>query len=89
MRAQTIAGMLLLTPCLLAQVGAQKPVPNLELRLLPGEMVNGVPQTFTFELINVSHHNVWVADPAVQCDDSYDGSLSLRVKFTPLHPPGS
>jgi hypothetical protein len=89
MRVQTIAGTLLLTPFLLAQGVAQKPVPNLELRLLPGEMVNGVPQAFTFELINVTHHNVWVANPAVQCDDTYDGYISLQLKFTPLDPPAS
>jgi hypothetical protein len=89
MRALTIAGTLLLTPLLLAQGNALKPVPNLELRLSPGEMVNGVPQTFTFRLINVSQHNVWVPDPTVECSNSVGGYLSLGVQFAPLHPPGS
>ena len=66
MRALTIVGALLLTPCLLAQGDAQKPLPNLELRILPGERVNGVPQAFTFELINITDHNVWV--PARRCN---------------------
>ena len=89
MRVLTIVGTLLLTPGVLARSDAQKPVPNLELRLLPRERINGIPRAFTFELINVTHHNVWVAEPAVQCDDSFDGTLSLRMKFIPLHPPGS
>ena len=89
MRVVTIAGTLLLTPFLLAQGDSQKPVANLELRLLPGEMVNGVPQEFTFRLINVTRHNVRVPEPTVECTDSYDGYLLLRVKFTPLHARGS
>ena len=89
MRFLTIAGTLLLTPFLLAQGDAPKPIANLELHLLPGEMANGVPRVFTFELINVTHHNVWVPEPTVECTDSYDGYFLLRVKFTPLHPPGS
>jgi hypothetical protein len=72
-----------------SQQDAPKPIANLELRLLSGEMANGVPQAFTFELINVSGHNVWVPVPGVDCEDSYDGYLLLRVKFTPLHSPGS
>jgi hypothetical protein len=26
-----------------------------------------------------------MAAPAIQCEDSFNGSVSLRVKFTPLH----
>ena len=89
MRVLTIAGTLLLTPFLLAQGDAPKPIANLELRLLPGEMANGVPRGFTFELINVTRHNVWVPEPTVECTDSYEGYLLLRVKFTPLYSPGS
>jgi hypothetical protein len=89
MRVLTIAGALLLASYLLAQEGAQKLVPNLELRLTPGELVNGVPQAFTFRLINVTLHNVWVPEPAMECTDSYNGYLWLGLKFTPLHMPGT
>jgi hypothetical protein len=75
MRVLTIAGTFLLTPFLLAQGDAPKPIANLELRLLPGEMANGVPQAFTFELINVSRHNVWVPEPTVECTNTYNGYL--------------
>ena len=88
-RARTIVGMLLLTTTLPAQENVQEPIPNLVLRLAAAEIVNSVPQAFTFRLINTSHHNVWVADPGVECADSYNGYFSLRVKFTPFHPPGS
>jgi hypothetical protein len=81
--------MLLLTTSLPAQGNAQEPIPKLVLRLAPAEIVNGVPQAFTFRLINITHHNVWVADPGVECTDSYNGYFSLRVKFTPFRPPGS
>jgi hypothetical protein len=83
----TIAWTLLLTPLLVPQRDAQKAVTNLELRFVPGYVVNGIPQAFTLELINVTGHNVWVADPGVQCIHSYYGYFSLRLKFTPLHPP--
>jgi hypothetical protein len=89
MRVLTLAGTLLLTPFLLAQGDAPTPIANLELRLLPGEMANGVPQAFTFELINVSRHNVWVPEPTVECTNTYNGYLWLRVRFTPLYSPGS
>jgi hypothetical protein len=89
MRMLTIAWMLLLTPLLMPLRDAQKAIPNLELRFVPGDMVNGIPQAFTFELINVTGHNVWVADPGVQCINSYYGYFSLRLHFTPLHPPAS
>lgn len=59
---------------------------NLELRLQPESMDSGVPQAFTFSLVNRSDHEVRVPVPAVECEDSFDGSLWLRLDFTPLNP---
>ena len=60
---------------------------NLELRLVPGEMQAGVPQAFTFVLVNISDHDVRVpSTPSFDCFDNYDGTLWLRLKFTPLIP---
>jgi hypothetical protein len=48
----------------------------------------GVPQAFTFMLINISDHDVRIpSDPVVDCGSGlYTGSLWLALKFTPLVP---
>jgi len=65
---------------------AQRPAvieQNLELRLKPGKLLNGVPADFTFELVNVSDHDVRVPKPKVDCNSSLDGSIWLQLDFTP------
>ena len=59
---------------------------NIELRLQPDAIEHGVPQAFTFSLLNTSDHDVRVPGPAIQCDDSYGGAIWLRLKFTPDAP---
>src|SRR5262249_46209026 len=41
---------------------------------------------FAFLLVNRSNHEVRVPTPAVQCEDSFDGSIELRLDFKPLAP---
>ena len=66
---------------------AQGPVMSpLELRLEPEESDGGVPTAFAFLLVNRSDHEVRVPTPAVQCEDSFDGSIELRLDFRPLVP---
>lgn len=89
MRALAIIGTVLFTPLLLAQASAQKTPPSLELHLIPGEMLHGFPQTFTFTLTNVTQHNVWVPDPSMECSNSLRGYLWLGLRSVPFHPPGS
>lgn len=57
--------------------------PNLELRLKPGKLLNGVPDTFTFELANISGHDVYVPNPKTDCNSALDGSIWLQLDFTP------
>jgi hypothetical protein len=57
--------------------------PNLELRLTPGKLLNGVPVEFTFELVNVADHDVYVPKPRVDCVSSLDGYIWLELDFTP------
>lgn len=57
--------------------------PNLELRLTPGKLLKGVPVEFTFELVNVSDHDVYVPKPKVDCISSIDGYIWLQLDFTP------
>ena len=59
---------------------------HLELRLQPESIENGVPRAFTFSVMNTSDHDVRVPTPAIQCEDSFDGSLWLRLDFAPLNP---
>src|SRR5689334_22552821 len=64
---------------------AQAPTTSpLELRLEPEESGGGVPASFTFLLVNRSSHEVRVPTPAIQCEDSFDGSVELQLDFKPL-----
>jgi hypothetical protein len=78
---------ILVTFGLATAVSAQTaPAPNLELRLRPGALVDGVPDSFTFEIVNVSKHDVRMPEPMVDCADSYSGFIFIRFQFKPLHP---
>jgi len=57
--------------------------PPLELRLQPGELTHGIPDSFTFEIINVSEHDVRVPKPIVNCAGQYTGFIWLRLMFKP------
>jgi hypothetical protein len=55
---------------------------SFELQLRPDSITDGVPQGFTFSLVNTSGHDVRVPKPAIECEDSFDGALWLRLDFT-------
>lgn len=57
--------------------------PDLELRLKPGKLLNGVPETFTFELVNISDHDVYFPKPKADCNSALNGSIWLQLDFTP------
>jgi hypothetical protein len=61
------------------------PAPNLELRLHPGALVDGVPDSFTFEIVNISKRDVRVPQPTV-LRDSYSSFVWLHYRFKPLRP---
>jgi len=83
MRLQLLAGILLLAALAQAQK-AVAPSPNLELRLQPVELQNGVPKAFTFELVNISDHDVHLPKPLVDCSSGLNGYIWLQLDFTPL-----
>ena len=61
--------------------------PGLELRLQPEDVQAGVPEAFSFVLVNRSNHDVRVPMPSIECEDpSFDGSIFLKVEFQPLRP---
>ncbi len=55
---------------------------SFELQLRPDSIVDGMPQGFTFSLVNTSGHDVRVPMPAIECEDSFAGALWLRLDFT-------
>ncbi len=69
-----------------AQSTAPVRVNSLELRLLPGALTNGIPDSFTFEIVNVSNHDIRVPQPSIDCGDGYSGFIWLRLQFKPLNP---
>src|ERR1700679_3448998 len=81
-----LAAVLLFSPF---SASTQRSIPNLKLRLVPRERVNGVPDGFTFKLVNISNHNLRVPQPIVDCAGDYTGYIWLGIVFTPPHAPGS
>jgi hypothetical protein len=81
LRASTTAVMLLISGILFAQSNPESPTATLGLLLLPGGNDNASPQAFIVRLINHSEHNIWVPEPAVQCSDTIDGYVRLRVQL--------
>jgi len=74
-----------LTLC--AQDAGRKQSPNIELHLHSGELINGLPETFTFIFENVSDHEVRLP-PMTPCfPGRYVGRIKLNLDFSPLHPP--
>lgn len=60
---------------------------NLELRLHAEDIQDGIPQAFTFVLVNKSDHSIRIPTPAIECEDPVnDGSLWLKVNFRPSRP---
>ena len=60
--------------------------PGLELRLQPEDVQAGVPEAFTFVLVNRSNHDVRVPMPSIECDDPpFDGSIFLNGNNVHYH----
>jgi hypothetical protein len=55
--------------------------PNLELRITPVELKNGLPKGFTFVFVNVSDHKLRMPGPTQCCGGN--GTVSLRSRFKP------
>lgn len=70
-----------------ALANAQKPVlpqnSNLEFRMLPEAMLEGLPQSFRFLLRNRTDHEIRVPVPAFKCGDPFNGAIELNLRFTP------
>jgi hypothetical protein len=58
--------------------------PNLELRITPVELENGLLKGFSFVFVNVSDHKLRMPRPT-QCIGG-NGTVSLRSRFKPLNP---
>ena len=69
-------------PLLLVLSAAGLAADSFELQLRPDSIVDGMPQGFTFSLVNTSGHDVRVPTPAIECEDPFDGALWLRLDFT-------
>jgi len=59
---------------------------ELELKLKPEQIKDGMPEAFIFLLINKSNHDIRLPTPEVDCGNSYTGSIMLRVHFVPSRP---
>jgi hypothetical protein len=87
-RVSTIAVSLLLTVILTCPSSPQTAKHQLGLVVLPGDPEKAALETFTIKLVNHSEHNIWIPDPATQCEDSVNGYLWLRVELQDGSVPG-
>jgi len=76
--------LLLFSLVLSAQTGAPSNVP-IELRLRPGELINGVPDTFSFVLVNAGNHDVRIPNVS-RCLSRHSGTVALRLELSPVSP---
>ena len=65
---------------------AHSSAPKLELRILPGQLDRGLPQSFTFTFVNRSGHQLRMPRPT-QCSGG-NGTVTLRSQFKPLNTRG-
>ena len=75
-----VSAVLLLSLILQAQ-SSGTPQSNLELHLAAHQLINGVPDTFSFVFVNVSDHEVRVPPMSPCMGDS--GTLILKLEFSP------
>lgn len=69
-----------------AQSGPPAKVP-IELHVKPGDLVNGVPDTFSFVFVNAGDRDVRI--PRISpCVGGRSGTVALRLEFSPVGPPG-
>lgn len=68
----------------LAQTPTEQNTPNLELRISLDEVVESLPQVFTFLLVNISDHDLRVHPPPIQCS-APDGFITISIR-TPKPP---
>jgi hypothetical protein len=69
------------------QLVTSKPEPprEIELSLLPMDLVDGVPQGFTFVLTNVSSGDLRIPPPDIDCSNrTRHGAIRLQDSWTPL-----
>lgn len=70
-----------------AQTGAPAKAP-IELHIKPGELINGVPDTFSFVFVNAGDRDVRI--PLVSpCLGRHSGTVALRLEFSPVGPQGT
>jgi len=55
---------------------------KLELHLAAHQLINGVPDTFSFVFVNVGDHEVRIP-PLSPCIGTYSGTLILKFEFSP------
>ena len=77
----SVIGLLL---CVCGPVFAQgKPRPELAIVLEPEQMVDGVPQAWTFVLTNVSGHELRLPQPSIDCSNpTATGSVWMNESWT-------
>lgn len=77
---QTLVAALALAAALLQSPLRSTAKSDIELSVIPQDVDHGLPRTISFLLINSARHDVRLPVPAIQCEDSFDGSILLTVQ---------
>ena len=86
-RRVRVVSILIAAGAILVVRAADPPKQNsLQLIIEAQSISHGTPQMFTFKIVNNTDHDIYLPKPTVECSDSFDGTLLLNVKFTPLNP---
>ena len=73
-----------MTGLLAAEDKVTKAAP-LKLILNASSLTDGMPDGFTFTLINSTDHDFKLPSPDLECSDSIDGTVVLRVEYITSH----
>jgi len=80
-----VAHLLVLSALTVSAHDCAKKLSDVELRITPGELIKGVPETISFVFVNIADHEVRIP-PVSPCIGQYSGTIKLRLDFSPVTP---
>jgi hypothetical protein len=80
-----VAHLLVLSALIVSAHDCEEKLSDVELRITPGELIKGVPETISFVFVNIADHEVRIP-PVSPCIGQYSGTMKLRLDFSPVTP---
>lgn len=80
-----VAHVLVLSSLMVSAHDCAKKSSDVELRITPGELIQGVPATISFVFVNIANREVRIP-PVSPCVGQYSGTIKLGFDFSPVTP---